>query len=280
MTTEPHPQIGVAGRTVYRLGFGAGSILPAADSGAAWLSYRRQTCALLRRAVELGVQFIDTADSYGEGASEQLVAEALHPYPSGMLIATKGGFVMTPESWTPNGRPEWLKRTCEQSLARLRVERIGLYQLHAPDPAVPFDETLGALIDLRQAGKIGHIGLSNVTEHHLQQALALTPIASVQNRYNLRDRSCEAVLELCTTHDIAFIPWSPTKTGVDQALAEVATEHKATPTQIALAWLLNRAPLILPIPSTSSIAHLEENMAAANLQLSPKQVQRLEEEIA
>jgi aryl-alcohol dehydrogenase-like predicted oxidoreductase len=227
--------------------------------------------------VDLGVQFIDTADSYGEGASEQLIAEALYPYPPGVLVATKGGFVMSPESWTPDGRPAWLKRTCEESLSRLRVERIDLYQLHAPDPAVPFEDTVGALIELRDAGKIGHIGLSNVTEVHLKQALALTPVSSVQNRYNLRDRSCEAVLELCARQGIAFIPWSPTKTGDDEALAAVATEHGATPTQVALAWLLNRAPLMLPIPSTSSIAHLEENMAAANLQLSPQQVQRLEE---
>jgi aryl-alcohol dehydrogenase-like predicted oxidoreductase len=227
--------------------------------------------------VDLGVQFIDTADSYGEGASEQLIADALYPYPPGVLVATKGGFVMAPESWTPDGRPEWLKRTCEESLARLRVECIDLYQLHAPDPAVPFEDTLGALIELRDAGKIGHIGLSNVTEEHLKQALALTPIASVQNRYNLRDRSSEAVLELCASHGIAFIPWSPTKTGDDEALAAVATQQGATPTQVALAWLLNRSPFMLPIPSTSSIAHLEENMAAAHLQLSPQQVQHLEQ---
>jgi aryl-alcohol dehydrogenase-like predicted oxidoreductase len=266
--------IDLAGKTVYRLGFGTAA--HGAAPAEAWWRHRRQSHALLRRAVDLGVQFIDTADSYGEGASEQLIAEALHPYPADVLVATKGGYVMEPKAWTPDGRPDRLKRTCEDSLARLRIERIDLYQLHAPDPAVPFEDSLGALIELRDAGKILHIGLSNVNEDHLVRALALTPVASVQNRYNLADRSCEKVLDICATYGIAFIPWSPTKTGHHDAIAAVATEHRATPTQVALAWLLRRSPVMLPIPGTSSIDHVEENMAAANLQLSDRQLQRLE----
>src|SRR6516162_10825790 len=209
MVTDPYMSIDLAGKTVYRLGFGTAT--HGSSPAAAWLRHRPQSLAVLRRAVDVGVRFIDTADSYGEGVSEQLIAEALYPYPPDVLVATKGGYVMQPAPWTPDGRPERLKRTCEDSLDRLRLERIDLYQLHAPDPAVPFEDTVGALIELRDAGKIGHIGLSNVTEVHLKQALALTPVSSVQNRYNLRDRSCEAVLELCARQGIAFIPWSPTK---------------------------------------------------------------------
>jgi aryl-alcohol dehydrogenase-like predicted oxidoreductase len=274
MTTEPYMSIDLAGKTVYRLGYGTAT--HGAARAPAWWRHRGRSHALLRRAVDLGVQFIDTADSYGEGASEQLIAEALHPYPADVLVATKGGYVMEPKPWTPDGRPDRLKRNCDDSLARLRIERIDLYQLHAPDPAVPFEDSVGALIELRDAGKICHIGLSNVNEDHLARALGLTPVASVQNRYNLADRSCEKVLDLCATHGIAFIPWSPTKTGHHGAIAEVATEHDATPTQVALAWLLRRSPVVLPIPGTSSIAHLEENMTAANLELSDRQLQRLE----
>jgi pyridoxine 4-dehydrogenase len=192
-----------------------------------------------------------------------------------VLVATKGGFRMGSEPWRPEGRPERLKRACDDSLARLRVECIDLYQLHTPDPTVPFAETVSALIELRTAGKIGHIGLSNITAEHLAVALGLTPIASVQNRYNVRDRSSDTVLELCERHGIAFIPWSPTQTGRDEALAAVAAEHEATPRQVALAWLLQRSPVMLPIPGTSSIAHLEENMAAAHLRLSQEQARRL-----
>jgi aryl-alcohol dehydrogenase-like predicted oxidoreductase len=235
---------------------------------------------VLRRAVDLGVRFIDTADSYGEGVSEQLIAEALYPYPPDVLVATKGGYVMQPAPWTPDGRPERLKRTCEESLARLRLERIDLYQLHAPDPAVPFEDTLRALIELRDAGKIGHIGLSNVNEDHIVQALAFTPIASVQNRYNLADRSCETVLDLCAAHGISFIPWSPTKARHHEGLAAIAAEQGATPSQVALAWLIHHSPVMLPIPGTSSVPHLEENMAAANLQLSHHQLSCLEGESA
>jgi aryl-alcohol dehydrogenase-like predicted oxidoreductase len=236
--------------------------------------------ALVRRAVELGVQFIDTADIYGDGASEQLIAEALRPYPPEVLIATKGGFLpgrLQPgqRALPADGRPERLKRVCEESLRRLGLERIDLYQLHTPDPAVPFSESVGALVDLRDEGKIAHIGLSNVGRGHILQALELTPIASVQNRFNHNDRTSERVLELCAERGIVFLPWGPIQTGDDAALKAVAEEAGADPSQVALAWLLSRSPVMLPIPGTSKIAHLEHNMAAARLRLSDDQLGRL-----
>jgi aryl-alcohol dehydrogenase-like predicted oxidoreductase len=275
MVTKPNLHIDLAGRDMYRLGFGTAT--HGSSPAPTWRKYRQQSLDVIREAVERGVQFIDTADSYGEGVSEELIAEALYPYPANVMVATKGGYVMEPKPWTPDGRPERIKRICDGSLTRLRVERIGLYQLHAPDPSIPFEDTVGAFVELRDAGKIAHIGLSNVSEEQLTRAIELTPVASVQNRYNLEDRSSEAVLDLCVTHGIAFIPWSPTKTGPHAALDAVAAELDATARQVALAWLLHHSPVILPIPGTSSIAHLQENMASANLGLSDDQMLQLAE---
>jgi len=267
--TAPEQTIEVAGRKVRRLGFGAMRIMGAPDP-----------LALMRRVVELGVEFIDTADIYGDGESERLIAEALHPYPRQVLIATKGGFI--PGKLQPgqrmlpaDGRPERLKRVCEESLRRLRLERIDLYQLHTPDPAVPFADSMGALIELRDEGKIAHIGLSNIGRGHIQEALELTPIASVQNRFNHTDRASERVLELCAARGIAFLPWGPLQTGADAPLEALAAETGARPSQVALAWLLGRSPVMLPIPGTSQIAHLEENVAAASLRLTEAQLGRL-----
>jgi aryl-alcohol dehydrogenase-like predicted oxidoreductase len=237
--------------------------------------------ALVRDAVELGAQFIDTADIYGDGASEQFIAEALYPYPDDVVIATKGGFV--PGRLKPgvpaldvDCRPERLRQVCDESLRRLRLERIDLYQLHAPDPNVPVAESVGALIELRDEGKLAHIGLSNVGRTHLLAALELTPIASVQNRFNHHDRSSEKVLDLCAERGIAFLPWGPIQTGDDAPLRAVADEAGITPSQTALAWLLYRSRVMLPIPGTSSAAHLEENMAANDVTLDPAQLARLD----
>src|SRR2546423_3987034 len=211
---------------------------------------------VLRRAVELGVNLIDTADSYGPEVSERLIAEALHPYSDDLVIATKGGLTRTgPGQWPPDGRPEHLREACEGSLRRLKLERIELYQLHRVDPKVPFEESLGALIELRDEGKIAHIGLSNVSVAQLEQGLAITEIVTVQNRYNLSDRASEDVLDACTQRGIGFIPWFPLATGeLAQSggpLDDVAQAHDATPGQIALAWVLSRSPIMLPIPGTS-----------------------------
>jgi aryl-alcohol dehydrogenase-like predicted oxidoreductase len=234
---------------------------------------------LVRRAVELGVQFIDTADVYGDGASEQIIAEALVPYPDDVLIATKGGFVpgpLTPgapgEPMLPaDGRPEYLRRVCDASLRRLRIDTIDLYQLHAPDPKVPFEDSIGALVQLRDEGKVRHVGLSNVNRKHLATAVRITPIASVQNRYNPTDRRSERVLEMCEEHGIAFLPWGPISVD-NEAIDEIASREHATPQQVALAWLLARSPVMLPIPGTSSIAHLEANVGALDLELSDEDV--------
>src|SRR5919197_250217 len=263
---------------VRRLGFGAMRITgdgiwgpPADPEGAK---------RLLRRVVELGVNLIDTADSYGAGGSENLLAEALHPYPDGLVIATKGGLVRGgPGQWTRDGRPEHLREACEGSLRRLRLDAIELYQLHAVDSKVPLEDSVGALVELRQLGKVRHIGLSNVDLDQLERALELTEIVTVQNRYNLVDRGSEDVLEACERRDIGFIPWFPLATG-DLArpggpLDELARARGATPGQVALAWLLRRSPVMLPIPGTSSIEHLEENVAAAELQLSEAKMQAL-----
>lgn len=228
---------------------------------------------VLARAVELGVTLIDTADAYGPGVNERLIADALHPYPEGLVIATKGGLTRPRrEAWTANGRPEHLRAACDASLRRLRLERIDLYQLHAPDPHVPFAESVGALADLRAAGKIRHVGLSNVGVEQLRRARRIVPIVSVQNRYNLSDRSSEDVLAECEKDGIAFLPWYPLAAGGHardgRALAEVARRHGATTAQVAIAWLLARSPVMAPIPGTASLAHLEENVAAARLTLS------------
>jgi aryl-alcohol dehydrogenase-like predicted oxidoreductase len=236
---------------------------------------------VLRRAVELEVNFIDTADSYGPEVSENLIAEALHPYPKGLVIATKGGYIRTgPDQWAPDGRPEYLREVLEGSLRRLKLDRIDVYQLHTPDPRVPFEESVGTLADLQRAGKIRHVALSNVDVAQLRQAQQITRIVSVQNRYNLSDRESEDVLEKCEQEGIAFIPWFPLAAGplthAGGALDRVALELHATQSQVAIAWLLQRSPVMLPIPGTSKVAHLEENVAAAGIALTPEQFAALD----
>jgi pyridoxine 4-dehydrogenase len=234
----------------------------------------REECKrVLRRALELGINFIDTADSYGPEVSERLIAETLYPYPEELVIATKGGLLRPgPGRWDPDGRPEHLRAACEGSLKRLRVEQIDLYQFHRPDPKVPFEESVGALVDLKNEGKIRHIGLSNVTTDQVEQAQKLTRIVSVQNRYSVYERTSEPVLEFCSLEEIAFLPWRPVEGGELAAtgvVAEIARRHRATPAQVALAWLLEHSPVMLPIPGTSKVAHLEENLGAVALDLAP-----------
>ena len=239
---------------------------------------------VLRRALDLGVDFIDTADAYGPEVSERLIAEALHPYPQGLVIATKGGLTRPgPSQWVPDGRPEHLREACEASLRRLRLERIGLYQLHHIDPAVPLEESVGELARLQKAGKIGHVGVSNFTVEELARARRIVPIASVQNRYNVSDRSSEDVLEVCTRERIVFLPWAPIASGSAQRLERgqgggleaVAQARGVSVLSLALAWLLAKSPMILPIPGTSSPEHLEENVAAARLQLTAAEMSRI-----
>jgi aryl-alcohol dehydrogenase-like predicted oxidoreductase len=244
---------------------------------------RPEAIAVLRRAVELGINFIDTADSYGPYVSEELIREALHPYPAGLVIATKAGLARTgPNRWVPLGRPEYLRQECEMSLRRLRVERIDLFQLHRIDPAVPADDQFGLLRDLQKEGKISQVGLSEVSVAEIEAARRIVPIASVQNRYNLADRHSEAVLTYCTREKIGFIPWFPLATGKlvkatqQKALARVAEQLGAQPGQVALAWLLARSPVMLPIPGTSKVKHLEENTAAALLKLDDSMMKELE----
>src|SRR5215213_6289685 len=258
--------------TVNRLGFGAMRITGRGIWGDP--PDRDDARAVLRRAIELGVNFIDTADSYGPHVSEELIAEALHPYPDDLVIATKGGLERSgPGEWPVNGRPEHLKQVCDDSLRRLRLEQIPLYQQHRPDPSVPYDETIGALVELKEQGKIRHIGLSNVDEGHLRTAQAMTPIVSVQNRYNVRDRGSESMLDLCEQEQIAFLPYSPVQDFEDNAVvAETASRHGVTVMQVLLAWLLARSPVMLPIPGTGSVAHLEENTIAATIELDPSDV--------
>jgi len=234
--------------------------------------------ALLRRALELGVTFLDTADSYGPNVSETIIAEALHPYPAGLVIGTKGGFTRPNRSWRADGRPEHLRAALDGSLKRLRLERIDLYQLHTPDPRVPFAESIGVLADAQRAGKIRHIGLSNVSLAQLEAAEGLIDVVSVQNEYNLSDRASEDVLAACTRRGIAFIPWYPLGAGTALRAAKlkrVAARHDATPAQVALAWLLAHSPVMLPIPGTGAIAHLEENVAAAALRLTAEDLAAL-----
>jgi pyridoxine 4-dehydrogenase len=240
---------------------------------------------VLRRAVEQGVNFIDTADSYGPTVSEELIREALHPYPEDLVIATKAGFARPgPGDWQPVGRPEYLRQQCELSLRRLGLDQIDLFQLHRIDPAVPVAESLGALVGLQQEGKIRHIGLSEVSVEELLEAQRTATIASVQNLYNLADRSAEALLDHCTEHGIGFIPWFPLATGKlareGGPLEEISREVGATPSQLALAWLLMRSPVMLPIPGTSSVSHLEDNLAAAAIELTDEQFERLAEAAA
>ena len=230
-----------------------------------------QAMATLRRVVELGVNFIDTADSYGPEISERLIAEALYPYPDDLVIATKGGLVRPgPGRWDPDGRPAHLRAACEGSLRRLRLEQIPLYQLHRPDPRVPLADSLGALVELKDEGKIAHIGISNVSESQLRAAQQITPVASVQNRYNAADRGSESMVDTCEQEQIAFLPWAPIQQAdSNPAVTEAAKRHGASPRQIVLAWLLARSPQMLPIPGTGSPGHAEANIAAAAIGLTP-----------
>jgi pyridoxine 4-dehydrogenase len=263
---------------VTRLGFGAMRITGNGIWGEP--ADRAEAVRVLRRAVELGINFIDTADSYGPGVSEDIIAEALHPYPVTLVIATKGGFERPgPDRWVENGRPEHLRSACEGSLRRLRLDRINLYQLHRIDPRVPAEDQLGALKDLQGEGKIKHIGLSEVSVRQIKHAQTIVPIVSVQNRYSVADRGSEDVLEYCVKENMGFIPWFPLAagqlSGADSPIRRVAGQLKATPSQVALAWLLSRSPVILPIPGTSSVAHLEENVAAAGLEIDEQKMQEL-----
>ena len=262
---------------VHRLGFGAMRITGRGIWGQP--PDPEVAKAVLRRAVALGVNFIDTADSYGPNVSEQLIAEALAPYPAELVIATKAGLVRAgPNQWSPDGRPEHLREALEGSLRRLKLERIDLYQLHRPDPAVPYEESLGTLVELQRAGKIRHIGVSNVTPEQLAQARRIAGAVSVQNRFNFEDRSSEPVLLACEREGLAFLPWAPIG-GISPlraaALERIAKAHGVTANQVALAWLLQRSPVMLPIPGTGSLTHLEENVAAAALRLSDDEIRAL-----
>jgi pyridoxine 4-dehydrogenase len=263
---------------VKRLGFGAMRVTGRGIWG--YPPDRAAAVALLRRVVERGVDFIDTADSYGPETSEALIAEALHPYPRGLVIATKGGLVRPgAERWEADCRPAHLRQACEGSLRRLKLERIELYQLHTIDSKVALEDSVGALIELQKAGKIRHIGLSNVTVQQLARAQKLAKIVSVQNRYNLSDRSHDPVVDACTRGGLAFIPWYPLDAGTlaraQKSLEEICRRHHASAFQIALAWLLHRSPAMVPIPGTSSLAHFEENLAAADIRLSADEVAAL-----
>jgi aryl-alcohol dehydrogenase-like predicted oxidoreductase len=262
---------------VQRLGFGAMRITGPGIWGEP--NDHREAIAVLRDAVDRGVNLIDTADSYGPFVSERLIAEALHPYPEDLVIASKGGLLRDgPNQWRPDGRPQHLRDACDGSLQRLRLEQIPLYQFHRVDPTVPFEESIGALVMLKDAGKIRHIGLSNVDEDQLDRALAMTPIVSVQNRYGPDDRSSESMLDRCEQEGIAFLPWAPLdQGGVDRNsdMARIASAHGATSRQVALAWLLARSPVMLPIPGTGSVRHLEENLGARDLVLSPQEIGEL-----
>jgi pyridoxine 4-dehydrogenase len=240
---------------------------------------RERAVATLRRVVELGVNFIDTADSYGPSVSEELIAEALYPYPEDLVIATKGGLVRPgPNRWNADGRPEHLREACEGSLRRLRLEQIPLYQLHRPDPAVPLADSIGAIAELKNEGKIRHVGISNVSEAELREAQKIVPIVSVQNRYNVTDRRSQSLIDLCEQDDMIFLPWAPIQeTERRVAVAAAAENHGVTERQVVLAWLLAISPAIVPIPGTGSPGHAEENIAAAALELSPQEIRAINE---
>jgi pyridoxine 4-dehydrogenase len=264
---------------VKRLGFGAMRITGEGIWG--WPADRANALKVLRRAIELGVNLIDTADAYGPETSELLIAEALHPYPKGLVIATKGGLTRPgPGRWVPNGRPDYLKQCVEKSLTRLKLERIDLYQLHRIDSKVPVEDSLGALKEMQDAGKIRHVGLSEVSPRQIEQARKVLPIVSVQNQYNVANREWENTLAYCEKEKLGFMPWSPIggnrgfKPG--GALEAAAKNHSTSVVQVALAWLLQRSPVILPIPGTSSVAHLEENVAAAALNLTSAEWQAID----
>ncbi len=262
--------------TVNRMGFGAMRITGRGIWGEP--PDRDEAKAVLRRAIEFGVNFIDTADSYGPEVSETLIAEALWPYPDDLVIATKGGLERTgPDRWPANGRPEHLREACEGSLRRLKLDQIPLYQFHRPDPKVPFEDSVGTLVELRDEGKIRHIGVSNVNEEQLRRAQRLAPIVSIQNRYSLGDREFDSLIDLCEQESMAFLPWAPIRDADrDPATQRVAEAHKATARQIVLAWLLARSPSVLPIPGTGTVSHLEENVAAAGIRLSDAEVDALQ----
>jgi pyridoxine 4-dehydrogenase len=262
--------------SVHRLGFGAMRLTGEGIWGPP--KDRNKALAVLRRAVELDINFIDTADSYGPDVSEELIAEALYPYPTGLVIATKGGWNRPgPNQWTHDASPEHLRKAVEGSLKRLRLERLDVYQLHTPDPVIPFEASVETLAQLRKAGKIRLVALSNVTQEHIERARKIVPIVSVQNRYSFADREWDYVVDYCERNGIAFIPWFPLGAGkvAGEVLNRIAQAHNASPTQVALAWLLHRSPMMLPIPGTSSIEHLEQNVAAASLRLSEEEYERL-----
>ncbi len=262
--------------TVNRLGFGAMRLTGDGIWGPP--KDRKRAVATLQRAVDLGVNFIDTADSYGPEVSEEVIAEGLHPYPKGLVIATKAGWERPgPGQWTHNASPKHISEAVEGSLKRLRVERIDVLQLHIPDPAVSFDATMEQMVKLKQAGKVAEIGLSNVTQEHVERARKLTPIVSVQNRYSFADREWDFLLDFCQTNSIAFLPWAPLGRGgkAHDLVEEIAKKHGVQPLQVALAWLLKRSPAMLPIPGTSSPEHLEENVAAAALELRDEDLEKL-----
>ena len=263
--------------TVNRLGFGAMRITGRGIWGEP--SSREQAIATLRRVVELGVNFIDTADSYGPSVSEELIAEALHPYPDDLVIATKGGLVRpAPNRWEADGHPEHLREVCEGSLRRLRLEQIPLYQFHRPDPAVPLTESMGALAELKKEGKIRHLGISNVSEAQLREAQRIVPIVSVQNRFNVSDRRSQSLIDLSEQEDLVFLPWAPIQeTEKRVAVAVAAERHGVSEHQVVLAWLLAISPAILPIPGTGSPEHAEDNIGAASLELSPQEIRAISE---
>ncbi len=280
MTSTAQASVNLGGElTVSQLGYGAMQLTgrgiwgPPADPD--------ECVRVLRRAVELGVTFIDTADSYGPYFSEDLIAQALSPYPDDLVIGTKGGLLrIGPDQWPPCGRPAYLRQEVEMSLRRLKLERIDLYQLHRIDPLVPVEESLGELAAMQREGKIRLIGVSEVSVAELEQCRKVVDVVSVQNRYNIADREHEDVLDYCTAHELAFIPWFPLATGklarAGGALDIAARRHGVSPAQLALAWVLQRSPYMLPIPGTSKVAHLEENMKAAGVELSPEEFAELE----
>lgn len=268
---------------VHRLGFGAMRITGPGIWGPP--NDVEEARRVLRRCLDLGINFIDTADSYGPGVSEELIGETLAPYPDGLVIATKGGLTRQgPDKWAPVGRPEYLRQQLELSLRRLRVERIDLYQLHRIDPRVPMEESLGVIQEFQREGKVRHVGLSEVSAEETERARRMIPIVTVQNRYNIGDREHEPVLEYCEKHGIGFIPWFPVAAGklarAGGPLDEAARRHGATVAQLSIAWLLHRSPVMLPIPGTSSVAHLEENVASAGLRLDAEEWRRLENDPA
>lgn len=272
MTTRSDFLLG-GDKSVRRLGFGGVQLCGMGKDGWGMPKDRNKALAVVRRAVELGVNLIDTADSYGPGVSEEIIAKALYPYPPDLVIATKGGLIIQgPRRWFRNGKPSHLRQALEGSLRRLQLECIDLYQLHAVDPEVPIEESVGTLADMQAEGKIRHIGLSNVDIQQLRRAQSVTRIVSVQNRYNLLERDSESMVDLCQAEGLGFIPWFPLGEGSlirsNYELERIAQAHNATPAQVAIRWLLQRSPTILPIPGTSSIRHVEENIAAALIELT------------